>query len=84
MMFAQETLRQFEPDRKGIKMATFEARLDKLEARYTNRPLSSLSDDELNARIIQLLGYLPSEEELSESAKVLRQEFISENLRDIE
>lgn len=65
-------------------MATFEARLDKLEARYINRPLSSLSDDELNARIIQLLGYLPSEEELSESAKVLRQEFISENLRDIE
>lgn len=55
-------------------MTTFEARLDKLEARYTNRPLSSLSDDELNARIIQLLGYLPSEEELSESIKKLRQE----------
>ena len=55
-------------------MATFEARLDKLETRYINRPLSSLSDDELNARLIQLLGYLPSEEEISKLLKELRQE----------
>jgi ribosomal protein L29 len=40
--------------------------------------LSSLSDDELNDRIIQLYGYLPSEEELSESIKELRQELNAE------
>ena len=55
-----------------INMATFEARLNKLESRHINRPLSSLSNDELNDRIIQLYGYLPSEEELSESIKELR------------
>ena len=54
-------------------MATFETWLDKLENAITNRPLSSLSDDELNARIIQLCGYLPSEES-AELAKELRQE----------
>lgn len=59
-------------------MATFEARLNKLESRHINRPLSSLSDDELNDRIIQLCGYLPSNEELSESIKELRQELNAE------
>lgn len=55
-------------------MATFEARLNKLETRYINRPLSSLSDEELNARIIQLLGYLPSDEEFAGLLKELWQE----------
>lgn len=44
-------------------MATFNSRLEKLENTIINRPLSSLSDDELNARIVELFGYLPSEEE---------------------
>lgn len=50
-------------------MATFNSRLVKLEKIIINRPLSSLSDDELNARIVKLLGYLPSEEEISKLLK---------------
>jgi hypothetical protein len=60
-------------------MATFEARLVKLETRYINRPLSSLSDDELNDHIIQLCGYLPSDEELPELIYELRQELNAGN-----
>lgn len=55
-------------------MATFNTRLEKLENAIIKRPLSSLSDDELNARLIQLLGYLPSEEEISKLLKELRQD----------
>ena len=60
-------------------MTALNSRLKKLENTIINRPLSSLSDDELNARIVELFGYLPSEEEISKLLKELRQELNAGN-----
>lgn len=55
-------------------MATLNYRLRKLESLFINRPMSQLSDAELEALIIKHLGYLPNAEEPAVLIKQLRHE----------